>query len=460
MSGAKGSALEWALALLMAPGERHLLRQRPLPREDMGLLLSIAAGATPEVLEEQAHRFGESQARVVEAARFYAREVLFHPQASAYRMLGVEPAASAEEIKAHHRLLQLWLHPDRARNEDDAVFAARVNSAWNRLRSPERRQAYDQALRAERPPEIFDSSGALRSVRTTWVPAAEPMATPSPWRRRLPALALLALCGVLVLLALRDMDRADVTWEAGQTPPVPAGVADIEPFVPLILRPGAIADPGNQRVHPGPISTGVSGVLTDAPRSAALASGAGLQPRVDTMPASSMVNRRAFSEAHLAGTGSSAVVGAAASAAPAPHAGDASVPPAPVQPAVVTVAPAPAAAPIASAPQMEREFARVQSARSTGEQLLDYIGSPHSAVPPIWSSPGVEEAARRLRDRLHAQARTRLAAPRWRVGGDEAVLESTAARAGETVPNEQLTARLRWRDGYWLVTGVEMEPAR
>ena len=232
MNGAKGSALEWALALLRAPAERHLLRQRPLPQEGMEQLLGIAAEAMPGVLAEQARRFGEAEAQVVEAARFYAREVLFHPQADAYRILGVEPRASADTIKAHYRLLQRWLHPDRARSEDDVVFAARVNGAWNRLRSPERRRAYDEALRAARPPEIFDSNEAMRSVRT-WVPAVEPVAPASPWRRRWPVLALLMLCGVLALLALRDRDRADAAWEVPQGSADAVRAGDPDPLAPL-----------------------------------------------------------------------------------------------------------------------------------------------------------------------------------------------------------------------------------
>ena len=47
MSGAKGNALEWALALLRAPGERHALRQSPLP-QGVDRLLAIAAGVESE----------------------------------------------------------------------------------------------------------------------------------------------------------------------------------------------------------------------------------------------------------------------------------------------------------------------------------------------------------------------------------------------------------------------------
>ena len=52
MDGAKGSALEWALALLRAPGERHALRQKPLPG-GVDRLLGIAARTIYRKLERE-----------------------------------------------------------------------------------------------------------------------------------------------------------------------------------------------------------------------------------------------------------------------------------------------------------------------------------------------------------------------------------------------------------------------
>jgi len=80
MNGANGDALEWALALLRAPGERHALRQKPLP-DRVDRLLGVAAGVLPKERAEAARAFNESEARICEAARFYAREILFFPQA-------------------------------------------------------------------------------------------------------------------------------------------------------------------------------------------------------------------------------------------------------------------------------------------------------------------------------------------------------------------------------------------
>ena len=157
MDGANTNALEWALALLHTPAERYTLRQKPLP-QGIDRLLGIAAGVMPRDQVEAARAFGVPEARVREAAQFYAREVLFFPQADAYRVLGVNAVASSDQIKAHHRLLQHWLHPDRQRSEDDAIFAARVNSAWNLVRTPGRRQAYDASLQSQPSPEVCNGN--------------------------------------------------------------------------------------------------------------------------------------------------------------------------------------------------------------------------------------------------------------------------------------------------------------
>ncbi len=464
MNGAKGDALEWALALLRAPGERYVLRQRPLP-EGMELLLGIAAAATPEMLAEQARRFGESETQVLEAARFYAREVLFHPQADAYRTLGVEARANAEKIKAHHRLLQLWLHPDRLQSEDDAVFATRVNSAWSRLRSPERRQAYDEALRAERPPEIFDSGGALRSVRT-WVPALEPVAPPSPWRRRWPALALLSLCGVLALLVLRDMSRTDPDWESSRQVAGSARTADADRVVSLLPSAGADSDLAELTeprqlpdADPAPAAATASRQVAFDPQD-------DLRTRAEVLMSGLVADRRAGVGTSAAGMnpGLEAVAATSAPVATArleaaPAAAQRS-PAITAHPAVAETGSTPAADPVSQfhSPTLQPEFSRVQSARLAGEQLLDYLKSPRRAAPPIWSSPAVEADTQQLRQRLHADGRVRLSDARWRIGRNEAVLESLVV--GATGSNDLLVAQLRWRDGYWLVTGVAMESIR
>jgi len=60
-----------------------------------------------------------------------------------YRIIGVEPDASQEEIKGSYRKKALELHPDRNRDPDAAERMSRVNEAYAVLSDPEKRRDYD-----------------------------------------------------------------------------------------------------------------------------------------------------------------------------------------------------------------------------------------------------------------------------------------------------------------------------
>ena len=86
----------------------------------------------------------------------------------------------------------------------DAIFAGRVNAAWNQLRTPERRRAYD----AEHPAERLVSVAPASPAMAEWARASPPVPSPSQrWQRRMPLLALMVACAGLGLLALRDVAR-------------------------------------------------------------------------------------------------------------------------------------------------------------------------------------------------------------------------------------------------------------
>jgi len=209
MASARGDALDWAVALGRAPGERHALRQRPLP-DGMDVVLQVAGGSHAAAIEEAAAHAGMAPAEVVEAARFYLREVLFFPEADAYRVLGLAADASDEQVKHHHRLLQQWLHPDRPTSDWDAAFAARVNAAWSQLRTPARREAYAATLPAT--PAATDPAPSWSPPIRIHAPSrdaghGEPALDQDRWRRRAPVLALFGVCAVLGVLAVRDMQR-------------------------------------------------------------------------------------------------------------------------------------------------------------------------------------------------------------------------------------------------------------
>ena len=142
-------ALDQALAFHREPGDLAVVRHLDLP-EDLQLVLRIAAGDS-EATHLAAQLTDESPGALREAAIFYLQQLLFADEGDSYRVLGVNPDAADEQIKLHYRLLVRWLHPDRNSDEWESVFADRVNRAWQDLRTPTRRNAYDLVRSAEAP---------------------------------------------------------------------------------------------------------------------------------------------------------------------------------------------------------------------------------------------------------------------------------------------------------------------
>jgi len=236
MASARGDALDWALALARAPGERYAMRQQPLP-DGMEVVLQIAGGSQATVIAEAAANAGMPPADAIESVSFYLREMLFVQDADPYRVLGLAADASDEQVKHHHRLLQQWLHPDRPASDWDAAFAARVNAAWSQLRTSARREAY-----AARVGIVSTAATSEPSwTQPTWIHAvAMPVEAidagvdEDRWRRRAPVLALFGVCAILGVLAVRDMQREPGTG-LSDTEVAAVSAAEESPAVALQL---------------------------------------------------------------------------------------------------------------------------------------------------------------------------------------------------------------------------------
>lgn len=514
MDGANGTALEWALALLRAPAERYRLRQRPLP-PGVGELLAVAANVAPEEAELAAVRLRESVEMLREAARFYAREVLFHAEADPYRMLGVPDDASVEEIKTHHRLLQAWLHPDREQSGDDSVFAARINTAWNQLRSSERRAAYDAeqaTVRLTAGVEI-EMAGVATPPAGLWHPP--PPTAPAMGRRRHRVLVfgLLGACLLLGGLVLRESERTPEPWarngalapaaNRSESAPESSGSAAVMEQLPepraasidtAARLPAAPSSPEIEPPQPASDSgkwaiamSGRQGSIESQPAPAAPAAAPKVRPPVvaGTERRGDVRQRRDLSLPGL----SAASPARTATATPAGHASASQDPNvAATQPdasAARSVASAGTAVPEAeevaasnhdsllgrlrqafgrrsqtrATPDLGVEgdvaFDRIQQARQVGQQLLRYLASANRTPPPIWDSAATLDRADGLRNGLHHAGSPKLGAPQWRIGKTSAVLTSDY-RIGGAVQGT-LTAAVVWRDDRWLVTSVALE---
>jgi hypothetical protein len=139
-------ALKIAIDLVHMPSQVRLVRSSPLP-EGVTTLLRIAAGEV-ETETDAADFTGRSCDAVREAATFFIEQILFAPDADSYRVLGTSAQASAPELRRNIALLLRWLHPDLDPRGERSVFVRRVTAAWNDLKTPERRNAYDLQLRA------------------------------------------------------------------------------------------------------------------------------------------------------------------------------------------------------------------------------------------------------------------------------------------------------------------------
>ena len=460
---ARGDALEWAIALARAPSERVSLRQRALPAQGMERLLQVASGTSHDAVAEAAQRAGQPEADVVEAARFYAREILFHQGADAYRVLGLQRDAGQAQIKAHHRLLQQWLHPDRHTSDWDAIFAARVNAAWNQLRTLEHRRAYDTANPVR---NSADASVGLSSAPWVHQSKIEQAYEPAErWRRRAPVFALIGVCALLGMLALMDSHEDPERWVD------PA--LDIERGIPVLalgkIARQPVADPGQRRraTARGVASPPASGRQAK-PRIAAtgLREPEPLAARVSAPIASASPVRPSTPDG-TALTGNTSKSPHAQMKPVAVEAPQTSA----QKPALVTDVPGSAGTPSVAAegsshapvPEIASSHARVvpivsgkqvQMAQQVGGRLVHYMRGS-SRTPPIWGSLVAQQGAARLRERLRADGGQDIASPVWRVGPSEALMRAEILYPGGQVG--LMAATLEWRGQSWWVTSLSME---
>lgn len=138
------SIVKHAVELLHLPSRVKTARTEPLPT-GVADLIAIAAGNDGLLAEAAAGT--ERPPQVVKvAANFYIEQILMAPSADSYRVLGATQSMNASELRHHMTLLMKWLHPDAGIDHGREAFTSRVNSAWDDLKTPERRACYDIRL--------------------------------------------------------------------------------------------------------------------------------------------------------------------------------------------------------------------------------------------------------------------------------------------------------------------------
>lgn len=105
------SAIDIALEAHRRPELLSLMSASPLPRDVKKLLRIAANGAQSEL---KGKRYGDhSPDAIQEVSTAFLSVILFSKRSDPYRVLGLNPGASGDEVRENKRLLLKWLHPDR-----------------------------------------------------------------------------------------------------------------------------------------------------------------------------------------------------------------------------------------------------------------------------------------------------------------------------------------------------------
>jgi hypothetical protein len=156
---------------------------------------------------------------------------------TAYDILGLPPDADQEEIRAAYLALAKQLHPDR--NADDAAAAAQfqaIGAAFETIRDPDRRRAYDRDLaNARRPPRPHLRAAILGGALVV-VPTA---------------IVVASLAGLFLLSTPREEVDEEPLFAALET-------GSVAPTPTFLARVPDLPDPVDVRPVPAPASLAVA----------------------------------------------------------------------------------------------------------------------------------------------------------------------------------------------------------
>lgn len=286
--------LSLAVSFRQAPGSfPDLLRGRGILPSGISILLRLAGGVSLDDEEFVAPPVVPVP-ELRKAARFFIEQVLLARDSDHYRILGVSPDASIEEIKENHRLLMRIFHPDRMESvsEADAGFAARINLAYNALRLPADRAAYDTKLRQATKTGGLGPRPTVHPVDPRDREPARPTLPPFI-ARHLPQLVL----GSVALVASLSVGVVYLTREP--TSAIGGGEGRVEPLsspMRLAMRDQSAPPPSHQGTPASSPSHGAT--LADGRVEPATAAASGLKMPEPTSASARMANNGATDLGH------------------------------------------------------------------------------------------------------------------------------------------------------------------
>jgi hypothetical protein len=164
MAGA--NAVHDALSAYRQPSRLRLRRQRDLPQDTL-LLIKICAG-DPDTNATWTTYCGVDEAELRAAASFYLNHILSRAGGDKFRLLGLKPGASAEDVKIHKRWLLKWLHPDRNHSAWESALFRKVNEAARVLEGQKNLDVSqkDDVLVVPSAPSTHNTSNVVRSSKS------------------------------------------------------------------------------------------------------------------------------------------------------------------------------------------------------------------------------------------------------------------------------------------------------
>lgn len=142
------TAVRTAIDLLHFPWRVRIVRTQGLPK-DVSPLLRVAAGDR-KVLRWICEKTDRRKDVIQDAADFYIEQILMAPEADSYRVLGARSEASMADLRRNMAWLLRLSHPDVDREGKYKFLAMRVTNAWEDLKTPDRRAAYDKSRKSAR----------------------------------------------------------------------------------------------------------------------------------------------------------------------------------------------------------------------------------------------------------------------------------------------------------------------
>lgn len=139
------AAIRTALSLLSVPPRGRQVRKSPLP-SGVDTLIKIAVDR--RAAEAVAGSLQRTPGQLMDAASFFIEQILLAPGVDSYRTLGASRESSPHFLRQNFVYLCKWVHAEEREGFAGPAYLVRITQAWNNLKTPDRRMAYDKALDA------------------------------------------------------------------------------------------------------------------------------------------------------------------------------------------------------------------------------------------------------------------------------------------------------------------------